>query len=66
MLGILKPFQKLLQTPSNDVDIQLKPPTTVTSFEPLSNDFYSNSLNLNSSKKKILFKQNFIFLPPPK
>jgi hypothetical protein len=50
MLGILKPFQKLLQTPANDVDIQLKPSTKVTSFEPLPNNFYSNPLNINTSK----------------
>jgi hypothetical protein len=58
MLGILKPFQKLLQTPANDVDIQLKQSTKVASFEPLSNNFYSNPLNLNTSKKNLSFSKN--------
>ena len=50
MLGILKPFQKLLQNPANDVDIQLKASTTVNSFESFPDDFYSGIVNPNSSK----------------
>jgi hypothetical protein len=56
MLGILTPFQKLLQTPPIDVDIKLKPSTTTTSFEPLEENFNEINLNLNSSKRsKFIF-----------
>ena len=62
MLGILTPFQKLLQTPTNDTDVQLKPPLTVNSFESIPNDFYTSVLNFNASMSLKHCASNKLFL----
>lgn len=55
MLGILAPYQKLLQNNTNtsenvNLNVQLKPSEATSSFNEHSDEFYTAKVNLNTSK----------------